>query len=208
VTILQDLDKARSEASEVEAELTKAQERVKQSNLLAPIDGTVQQLAVHTIGGVVTPAQPLLQVVPDQGKLLVEALVQNRDVGFIHAGQLARVKVETFNFTRYGLIDGRVIDVARDAVSPGDNAKRATKADAASEDDSTGDTGLGDGGGQTPAYVAHIALDSDSLVTEDGPTRLGPGMQVAVEIQTGRRRVIDYLLSPLVSHVSESFRER
>jgi hemolysin D len=203
VNTLQDLDKVQNQVSELQAELTKAQERVRQASLKAPIDGTVQQLAIHTIGGVVTPAQALLSVVPDQGKLLVEAMVQNRDVGFIHAGQVARVKVDTFNFTRYGLIDGKVIDIARDAVLQGDNAKKPAKTDAGGDDD-----GMGDAASQTPAYVAHIALDTDRMVTEDGPTKLGPGMQVSVEIQTGRRRVIDYLLSPLISHASESFRER
>lgn len=203
VNTLQDLDKVKAEISELQAEQAKAQERVVRSTLKAPIDGTVQQLAVHTIGGVVTPAEALLSVVPDQANLVVEAMVQNKDVGFIHAGQPARIKIETFNFTRYGLIDGTVLDVTRDAVSQNDGDRKGRKANAPGDAD-----GMAEDAPNGAAYVAHIALKSDAITTEDGPTRLGPGMQVSAEIQTGRRRVIDYLLSPVVRRVDESMRER
>lgn len=202
VDTLQELDKVRAQVSELRADLAKAQQRAIQSVLKAPIDGTVQQLAVHTIGGVVTPAEPLLSVVPDQANFVVEAMVQNKDVGFIHAGQTARVKVETFNFTRYGLIDGTVLDVTRDAVQQGDNEKRTSKQNGTDAD------GLGGEAANTAVYIAHIALKTDTIVTEVGPTKLGAGMQVSAEIQTGKRRVIDYLLSPIVKHVDESLRER
>jgi hemolysin D len=203
VGVLQDLDKIKAQVSEQQAELTKAAERVRQSTLRAPIDGTVQQLSVHTIGGVVTPAETLLAIVPDQDHLVVEAMVQNKDVGFIKAGQTARVKVDTFNFTRYGLIDGTVLDVTRDAVSQTDGQKKAEKSNSGTEND-----GMGGDATNALVYMAHIALKADTIVTETGPTKLGPGMQVSVEIQTGQRRVIDYLLSPLVRHVDESLRER
>jgi len=203
VNTLQDLDKVKAQISELQAELAKAEVRVRQSTLIAPIDGTVQQLAVHTIGGVVTPAEPLLSVVPDQPNLIVEAMVQNKDVGFVHAGQTARVKIDTFNFTRYGLLDGTVLDVTRDAISQNDGAKKTSKQETSSDND-----GMSDDATNAPAYVAHIALNSDTITTESGPSKLGAGMQVSVEIQTGKRRVIDYLLSPLVRHVDESMRER
>jgi len=203
VNTLQDLDKVKAQISELQAELAKAEVRVRQSTLIAPIDGTVQQLAVHTIGGVVTPAEPLLSVVPDQPNLIVEAMVQNKDVGFVHAGQTARVKVDTFNFTRYGLLDGTVLDVTRDAISQNDGAKKSSK-----QETSSGNDGMSDDATNAPAYVAHIALKSDTITTESGPSKLGAGMQVSAEIQTGKRRVIDYLLSPLVRHVDESMRER
>jgi hemolysin D len=203
VNTLQDLDKVKAQASELEAELTKAQEHVRQSTLKAPIDGVVQQLAVHTIGGVVTPAEALLSVVPDQANLFVEAMVQNRDVGFIHAGQAVRVKIDTFNFTRYGLIDGTVTDVTRDAVTRNDGEKKDAKSNTSTDDD-----GMGADATNAPVYIAHIALKSDTINTESGPTKLGPGMQVQAEIQTGRRRVIEFLMSPFVRHVDESMRER
>jgi len=203
VGVLQDLDKTRTQVSELQAEFTKAQERVRQSTLRAPIDGTVQQLSVHTIGGVVTPAEALLIVVPDEDHLVVEAMIQNKDVGFIKAGQTARVKVDTFNFTRYGLIDGTVLDVTRDAISQNDSEKKTSKPNAGDDSEAmSGDPS------NAMVYIAHIALKTDTITTEAGPTKLGPGMQVSAEIQTGQRRVIEYLLSPLARHVDESLRER
>lgn len=207
VNTFQELSKARAQASELEAELTKAEDHLRQSTLRAPINGTVQQLAVHTIGGVVTPAEALMSIVPDQDKLVVEALVQNKDVGFVHAGQVARVKIDTFNFTRYGLIDGKVLDVTRDAVASSEPSKGELKRDAVDgNDDKTDD--IDSGISAAPVYVAHISLDADSITTEEGPTKLEPGMQVIAEIQTGRRRVINYLLSPIAKEVTESLHER
>jgi len=198
--VLADLDKTRAQASELDAELAKAQQRTRQSVLAAPIDGTVQQLAIHTIGGVVTPAESLLAIVPDDDSLVVEAIVQNRDVGFITAGQTVRVKVEAFNFTLYGLIDGKVLDVTRDAVSHPANDKKNGQ----NSDQNDGDNVANSG----PVYLAHIALSQDWMMTENGKVPLTAGMAVSAEIQTGQRRLISYLLSPLVRHVSESMHER
>jgi hemolysin D len=78
----------------------------------------VQQLAIHTIGGVVTPAQVLLVVVPADSHLEIEAMVSNRDIGFVHTGQLADIKIDTFNYTRYGLLRGEVESVSADAITP------------------------------------------------------------------------------------------
>jgi hemolysin D len=197
--VLADLDKTRAQASELEAELAKSEQRLRQGVLHAPIDGTVQQLAIHTIGGVVTPAEPLLAIVPDETSLVVEAAVQNRDVGFIRAGQTVRVKVEAFNFTLYGLIDGKVLSVTRDTVS-----HPASDQGAAPGQDAEGVASDQPG----PVYLARIALSQDWIMTENGKVDLTPGMAVTAEIRTGERRLISYLLSPLVRRVSESMRER
>jgi len=124
-SILDDLRKAKDQVSALEAEYTKAQEELTLTSLKAPIDGTVQQLSVHTIGGVVTPAQGLLVIVPDQDGLIAEVQVNNDDVGFVHEDQTAEIKVETFNFTRYGLIEGTVTSLSRDVVA--DSAKPQDK---------------------------------------------------------------------------------
>lgn len=201
MSILSELDKVRAQASELKAELAKAEQRLRQGVLRAPIDGTVQQLAVHTIGGVVTPAESLLAVVPAEGRLVVEAAVQNRDVGFISAGQTVRVKVEAFNFTLYGLIEGEVLDVTRDAISSPANGKQGGAGDQ--------NGGAAASNGQSgPVYLARIGLSQDWMMTENGKVDLTPGMAVTAEIQTGERRLISFLLSPLVGHVSESMRER
>lgn len=201
-TVLTDLAGARQKAAEFAQEEAKAAQRLALLTLKAPIAGTVQQLAAHTIGGVVTPAQALMVVVPDDAGLVVEARIPNKDVGFIHAGQEAQIKIETFNFTRYGLIQGTVLDVSRDAVTDKQDQAKARDgrggSDSEAPDDQAGSAG----------YVAHVALERTSMMTEGGPVELGPGMSVTAEIKTGRRRVISYLLSPIARYRQESLRER
>ena len=169
--------------------------------LRSPVTGTVQQLAVHTIGGIVTPAQQLLVVVPEDAKLEIEATIANRDVGFVHAGQPAEIKVEAFTFTRYGLLHGKVIDLSRDIAALDDRQQSTSR-----KDRSSGDSD--DATNQPAGYIAHISLDEKSIETETGPEALGPGMTVTAEIRTGHRRVIDYLLSPLQRYAHEGLKER
>src|SRR5712671_2495940 len=114
-TLSDDLFKSEQKARGVAQDLVKAEQRTKLQNLVAPVDGVVQQLAIHTVGGVVTPAQSLLVVVPSDSRLEIEAMVPNSDIGFVHPGQEAEIKVDTFNFTRYGLLHGQVISVSQDA---------------------------------------------------------------------------------------------
>ena len=111
-----ELAKAEQKASGLAQDLIKAEQKTRLQQLTAPVDGVVQQLAIHTVGGVVTPAQSLLAVVPSDSRLEIEAMVSNRDIGFVHAGQEAEIKVDTFNFTRYGLLHGQVNTVSQDAV--------------------------------------------------------------------------------------------
>lgn len=200
-TVLDELTKARDQVSVNQAEFTKAEQKLSARTLSAPIDGTVQQLAIHTIGGVVTPAQALLVLVPDHGGIVVEATVENKDVGFVQLGQATKVKVETFNFTRYGLLDGTVTNLNHDVVDDS-NAKPDVK---------HGNDKAGDRDADHPheaGYVARIALDRDWMETENGRIQLGPGMAVNVEIHTGRRSIISYLLSPLATKIQESLHER
>src|SRR5205085_281394 len=122
--------------------------------LTAPVDGIVQQLAVHTVGGVVTPAQPVLVLVPADTHLEIEAMVPNRDIGFVHAGQEAEIKVETFSFTRYGLLQGHVISVSPDAIGR-DNPQDQSN----DERSQTAATAKNSPKGQDLVYVALIGLD-------------------------------------------------
>jgi hemolysin D len=108
---------AERKARGLSEDLVKAEQRTRFQVLTAPVDGVVQQLSVHTVGGVVTPAQALLIVVPAESRLEIEAMVSNRDIGFVHAGQQAQIKVDTFNFTRYGLLHGDVLSVSQDAIT-------------------------------------------------------------------------------------------
>jgi hemolysin D len=204
--VLEDLRKAEEQADETSQELVKASDKSADTQLRAPIDGVVQQLTIHSLGGVVMPAERLMVIVPDTRNLVVEAQLANRDVGFVHVGQPAKVKVETFNFTRYGLLDGKVIGVSRDALDPA--LGQATPTAGASQAGQPAPAqGAPQGAGSAP-YVARIALSRTSM-TVDGEVRsLRPGMAVTAEIRTGDRTIIDYLLSPLARKTSESLHER
>lgn len=162
-------------------ELAKATQRERLATLTAPVTGTVQQLAMHTEGGVVTEAQALLVVVPDSAQVHAEVLLDNKDIGFVAPGQEVAVKLETFLFTRYGTVPAVVEKVTQDAVN---DEKR---------------------GAIFPVTVklgkTHIDVDGRSV-------KLAPGMNVTAEIKTGKRRVIEYLLSPIQRAGNESLRER
>lgn len=197
---LDDLADAEARAAKARAEYAKLAEMTRLQTLRAPVSGTVQQLRIHTIGGVVTPAEPLMVIVPAQGGLEVEATINNRDVGFVAKGQPVDVKVEAFNFTRYGLLHGTVESVSRDAASPALDPQQAA-------------AGAHPAGGQQqppqPAgYIARIVLTQSGFETERGWLPLDPGMQVSAEIKTGRRRIIDYLLSPLARYHNDALTER
>lgn len=197
-----DLAKAEQRAAGLAQDVIKSEQKAKQQILTAPVDGVVQQLAVHTIGGVVTPAQTLAAVVPLDPNLEIEAMVLNRDIGFIVPGQSAAIKIDTFNFTRYGLLDGRVLSISRDAITRDRHEDRARDRPAGAESASS------EPKGQELVYAARVSLDRSRMEVEGRPVQLSPGMAVTVEIKTGSRRIISYLLSPLMRYNQEVLRER
>ena len=180
-TSLDSITDGQQKAAALAQDLLKADARGKLLRLASPVDGTVRQLIVHTVGGVVTPAQPLMVIVPQDKALEVEAFLENKDIGFVWPNQEAEVKIETFQYTRYGTVHARVTSVSPDAIN---DEKR----------------GL--------IYATRVQLDKSTLNVDGTPVSLSPGMAVSVEIKTGKRRVIDYFLSPLMRHASESLRER
>jgi hemolysin D len=200
-----DLAQAEQKAGSLQEALAQAEQRRQLQTLTAPIDGTVQQLAVHTVGGVVTAAQQLMAIVPADSHLEAEAMVSNRDIGFVHPGDPAEIKIDTFNFTRYGLLHGKVESVSQDSIlrdKPADKSGSAPTVSAGALSDSS------EPQGQELLYAARVSLDRTRMQIEDKLVNLGPGMAVTVEIKTGSRRVIEYLLSPLLRYKSESLRER
>jgi len=183
-------------------DLIKAQQRTKLQQLTSPVDGIVQQIAVHTIGGVVTPAQSLLVIVPNDSRLEIEAMISNRDIGFVRPGQGAEVKIDTFNFTRYGLLHGQVVSVSQDAIVRDKPQERATAAALGTGHETSEPVG------QELNYSARIALNNTRMQVEDHMVNLSPGMAVTVEIKTGSRTILGYLLSPLRRYRQEALRER
>ncbi len=156
-------------------------ERRNRQALRSPVTGTVQELAIHTTGAVVTPAQPLMKIVPEGAVLEVEALLQNKDIGFIRTGQHVAVKVDTFNFTKYGLIDAHVSGISNDAIE---------------------EQGVG------WVFKTRMQLAADEIVVAGKPVKLSPGMSVMAEIKIGKRRLIEFFLSPLLRYKQESLGER
>lgn len=177
----QGAEEAGRKVAALEQELIKARQRLATRKLTAPVDGTVQQLQVSTIGGVVQTGAPLLIIVPDDATLRIEAFVLNRDIGFVELGQEVEIKVESFPFTRYGFIHGVVSDLSRDAV----------------KDEQQG-----------LVYVAQVAMARDQILVGDQWVQLTPGMNVTVEVRTGQRQVLDYFLAPFVEYQNDALRER
>lgn len=178
---LNELADTNQSISQLRQELIKAQQRNQQQVIAAPITGSVQQLAIHTVGGVVTPAQELMLIVPQESQLEVEAQILNRDIGFVEEGQIAEVKIDTFNFTKYGTIDAEITHLSNDAIS---------------------DENLG------LVYLSRVLIKESQMLVNDKLVNLSPGMSVTVEIKTGKRRIIEYFLSPLLRYKQESIRER
>jgi hemolysin D len=166
---------------------------------VAPVDGTVQQLSLHTLGGIVQPGQQLMAIVPDDNGIEIEAMVQNQDIGFVQEGKEAVVKFEAFPFTRYGTVPGKIKTVSDDAVSnPNASAKnQGTDGDTASNE------------AQSPLlYTARVTLDRSTIDVDGKPVKLTPGMAATVEIKTGKRKLVEFLLSPLMRMTNEAGRER
>ncbi len=174
------VNRANEQAAQLNNDEAKATTRQELMSLHAPVDGTVQQLNVHTLGGVVTTAQTLMEIVPDDA-LEVEAQIENKDIGFVNVGQRAVVKLDAFPYTRYGYLSGEVISLSSDAVR---------------------DRRLG------LVFVARVRLDANRIRANDKWIDLMPGMAATVEILTGQRSVARYFLDPLLETTQQSLRER
>ncbi|HIJ37651.1 MAG TPA: HlyD family type I secretion periplasmic adaptor subunit [Rhodospirillaceae bacterium] len=178
---LDQLAEARQKSDEAAQDMAKAEIKIAQARILAPIDGVVQQLALHTVGGVVQPAQQLMLIVPKEDGLEVEAMIENRDIGFVALGQRAEIKVEAFPYTKFGTVLAQVKTLSSDAIN----------------DEKKG-----------PLFSVLLALPRPVLPIAGQDTPLKPGMAVEAEIRTGKRRVIEYFLAPLLQRGHESLRER
>jgi hemolysin D len=201
-TLLGEQTEAERKAAGFAADLSRAAQRTKLQQLTAPVSGMVQQLAVHTVGGVVTPAQTLLVLVPSDSHLEIEAMVTNHDIGFVHIGDEVEIKVDTFDFTRYGLLHGKVRTISSDSIV------RDAPSEKSSDKPGGSPSATSEPKGQELTYAARISVDRTQIQVEDKMVNLSPGMAVTAEIKTGSRRIISYLLSPLMKYRQESLRER
>ena len=174
-------EQAGARLAQIEAEHRKAGRREQLTRLLAPVDGTVQQLAIHTPGGIVTEAQALMVIVPDEAPVTAEVMLENKDIGFVRVGDAAAIKLEAFPFTRHGTLPATVTRVSPDAI---DHEQ------------------LG------PRFAVTLTLAARDIEVDGARVPLRPGMALSAEVRTGSRRVIGFLLSPLERVRSESLQER
>jgi hemolysin D len=200
----QKLNEASKKRDGLAQQVIKAKTKVENMVMRSPIDGVVQQLAVTTVGQVVSTGQALMTVVPAGSVREVEAMVQNGDIGFVSEGQDVVVKVDSFPFTRYGTLSGKVVKVSKEAVN-------MTEANALSDT-----VGTSKPHGTPPSYTPQqnlvfpitIRLDTDEVRMANKTVPLQAGMSVTAEIRTGDRRVIDFFMSPVTEIVSSAAHER
>ena len=178
------LDKKRQARLTLKAlkqQLSTTQERQELEIIRSPVNGTVQQLNIFTLGAVLQPAQSLMIIVPENTVQQAEVKILNKDIGFVYSGQKVTLKVDAFSYTRYGTIEAELISVSRD---------------------STADEQLG------LIFPALVELKTNNIVIDEEPVTLMPGMSVVAEIKTDKRRVIDYVLSPIREYQAEAMREK
>ena len=166
--------------TELENTLAKAKQIVEQLSIRAPVDGTILSLATKTVGGVVSAAQPVVEVVPEGTKLVVDATVQNKDIGFIQVGQPVVIKVDTYSFQRYGYLKGIVKSISPDAIN----------------DEKQG-----------LVYKMKVEIEGNET-SKNNTIKVEPGMSVTAEITTGQRRIIEFFLDPLMTHTDTSLEVR
>lgn len=180
-TRLEELNEIQRQIDGIDQEILKAERRDVLRRLTSPVDGKVQQLAVHTVGGVVEAAKPLMVIVPENSRLVVNAKILNKDIGFVEVGQEAEVKLEAFPYTKYGIIEGKVLTISNDSI----------------EDENLG-----------LVYDARIEMSAYQIQVDKRMVSLSPGMATTVEVKTGNRRVLEYVLTPLLRYKNESLKER
>lgn len=201
----QRLAEAERLSDRLQQEVAKANARHERTRLTAPISGTIQELVLTTVGQVVSPGQALMTIVPLDAPIEIAAVIENQDIGFVEPGQTAVVKIQSFPFTRFGTIDGVVVKVSRDAV----DQQVATSLQDPRSAINQGAREQGEAKpGQTLVFPATVSLARPFIQVEGKAIPLSPGMAVTVEINTGKRRALDYVLSPLREVTASAGHER
>ncbi|MDD5160516.1 MAG: HlyD family type I secretion periplasmic adaptor subunit [Sulfuricurvum sp.] len=179
--LLTDLTQKSKEATSLRTEVETTQFRNAKQQIIAPVDGYVGKLLVHTVGGVVTPAEKLLTLIPKGVPLIIQATVLNQDIGFITKEMEAAIKIDTFDFQKYGLLHGKVKHIADDAI----------------EDEKLG-----------PVYEITIDPKETTLRVEGKELTINPGMSVTAELKVGKRRVIEFFIYPMIKYLDEGLSVR
>jgi len=183
----------------LEAEVSNLKFRQEKKYIVSPVAGYVHQLPVKTIGGVVTTAQPVVSLVPEKTPLIVNAMVFNKDIGFVKEGDRAVIKVDTFDFQKYGTLEGLVETISPYSLEQKQNENSPARAAAATPENNT----------ETGGYPVYVKMVTEILTTRDGAEyRVKPGMSVTAEINVGKRRAIEFFLFPIIRYLDEGLKVR
>lgn len=179
---VEELNRVEVELARLQKTISEATDRDKRTNIKSPIAGIVKNLKFNTIGGVVKPGESILQIVPIEDELVVQAQLRPQDRGYVREGQRTVVKITTYDFIRYGGLDGIVTRIAADT-----NTNPDTK---------------------EPYYEVIVKTNKNHLGSEQGKLQITPGMVATIDIHTGTRKVIDFIINPVLKLKHEAFRER
>ena len=177
----EELSKAEQEIARIKELLKRAREQGSRAEIKSPISGIVKNLRFNTIGGVIKPGEPVMEIVPIGENLVIQSRLNPTDRGYVTEGQKALVKISTYDYARYGGLDGTVIQVAPD-------------------------TSMDENG--QPYFRVIVQTEKNYLGIEEGSLPIVPGMQATVNIHTGKKSVMDYLIKPVLKLRDEAFRER
>ena len=179
---LAELNKTLAELRALQESMPALQDKVNRAELRAPVSGIVNRVLVSTVGGVIKPGEPVVEIVPADDQLVVEALVDPKDIAFIHIGQLAKVKLTAYDYSIYGAMDGKVAHISPDAVPVGEQGRTF--------------------------YQVRIETNTRAIESLGKKLPVISGMQAQVDIVTGSNTVLQYLTKPLVGVRENAFRER
>ncbi len=202
-TVLSDMNSLSGDIAGLKGMVAKSKQLNDLQSLRAPVDGFVQSVAVSTVGGVVSPAESLVTIVPKGTPLVVEASLSNEDIGFVKVGQRADIKIDSFPFQKYGSIGGTLVWVSPDAEDTSSAASTSgnTAGRTAQPNQSYDRT-------QKLTYKVHIQPDSQSIQADGKLVELSPGMTLQVDVKTNQRRVIEFFLSPVIKYLDEGMKVR
>lgn len=178
---LEELNTAKADLLGVKASLAQYKDRVARTTVRSPVKGIVKQIKINTVGGVSQPGMDLMEIVPLEDTLLVEAQIKPKDIGFLHIGQSAMVKISAYDFSIYGGLEGKVEEISADSIT---NQKGES------------------------FYITRVRTKRNYLRTPKNPLYIIPGMMASVDILTGRKSVLDYLLKPILKAKQDALRER
>jgi len=180
-TNLKELSDRQKQATELNAQIQQTSFKNKKQKIIAPVDGFINNISMHTVGGVVTPAEKLISIVPANTPITIKSIVQNKDIGFIKNGMPVLIKIDTFDFQKYGILKGKVKLVSKTSI---DDPK------------------------QGPIYEVYITPIDKSLVVEGKKEYISTGMSLTSEIKVGKRRIIEFFIYPLIKYWNEGITVR